>query len=130
MTNQITLDVAKIAMTAVETVLRKTSPGAEDYPQLVAQYHRCRQCLPAGCCRYRKHHETAYRYGCIKQNLLPYKSRAVFHSDKTVRLLTLYRNKIRKTILTYSTYRGIFLVNPTVLVDWFETLYKMWSCSF
>mgnify|MGYP004562234009 FL=1 len=38
MTNQITLDVAKIAMTALETVLRKTSPGAEDYPQLVAQY--------------------------------------------------------------------------------------------
>ena len=38
MTNQITLEVAKIAMTAVETVLRKTTPGAEDYPQLVAQY--------------------------------------------------------------------------------------------
>ena len=38
MTNQITLEVAKIAMTALETVLRKTSPGAEDYPQLVAQY--------------------------------------------------------------------------------------------
>ena len=38
MTNQITLDVAKIAMCAVETVLRKTSPGAEDYPQLVEQY--------------------------------------------------------------------------------------------
>lgn len=35
MTNQITLEVAKIAMCAVETVLRKTSPGAEDYPQLV-----------------------------------------------------------------------------------------------
>ena len=66
----------------------------------------------------------------MKQNLLPYKSRAIFHSDKTVRLLTLYRNKIRKTILTYSTYRGIFLVNPTVLVDWFEPLYKMWLCSF
>ena len=38
MTNQITLEVAKIAMTALEAVLRKTSPGAEDYPQLVAQY--------------------------------------------------------------------------------------------
>ena len=38
MTNQITLEVAKIAMCAVETVLRKTSPGAEDYPQLVEQY--------------------------------------------------------------------------------------------
>ena len=38
MTNQITLEVAKIAMTALETVLRKTSPGAEDYPQLVEQY--------------------------------------------------------------------------------------------
>ena len=38
MTNQITLEVAKTAMTALETVLRKTSPGAEDYPQLVAQY--------------------------------------------------------------------------------------------
>lgn len=25
-------------MCAVETVLRKTSPGAEDYPQLVEQY--------------------------------------------------------------------------------------------
>ena len=32
MTNQITLEVAKIAMCAVETVLRNTSPGAEDYP--------------------------------------------------------------------------------------------------
>lgn len=38
MTNQITLEVAKIAMCAVETVLQKTSPGAEDYPQLVEQY--------------------------------------------------------------------------------------------
>ena len=38
MTNQITLEVAKIAMCAVETVLRKTSPCAADYPQLVAQY--------------------------------------------------------------------------------------------
>ena len=37
MTNQITLDVAKIAMCAVETVLRKTSPYAADYPQLVEQ---------------------------------------------------------------------------------------------
>ena len=37
MTNQITLEVAKIALTALETVLRKTSPGAEDYPQLVEQ---------------------------------------------------------------------------------------------
>lgn len=38
MTNQIKLDVAKIAMCAVETVLRKTSPYAADYPQLVEQY--------------------------------------------------------------------------------------------
>ena len=38
MTNQITLDVARIAMCAVETVLRKTSPYAVDYPQLVEQY--------------------------------------------------------------------------------------------
>ena len=38
MTNQITLDVAKIALCAVETVLRKTSPGDADYPQLVEQY--------------------------------------------------------------------------------------------
>ena len=38
MTNQIALDVAKIAMGAVETVLRKTSPYAADYPQLVEQY--------------------------------------------------------------------------------------------
>ena len=38
MTNQITLEVAKIAVCAVETVLRKTSPYAADYPQLVAQY--------------------------------------------------------------------------------------------
>ena len=53
--------------------------------------HGCRQCLLAGCCRYRKRPETAYRYGCIKQHLLPYKSRAVFHSDEIVRLLTLYR---------------------------------------
>ena len=47
--------------------------------------HGCRQCLSAGCCRYGKHHETAYRYGRIKQNLLPYKSRTVFHSDETVK---------------------------------------------
>ena len=33
-----TLNLAKIALCAVETVLRNTSPGAEDYPQLVAQY--------------------------------------------------------------------------------------------
>ena len=38
MTNQIALDVAKIAMSAVETVLRKTSPCAADYPQLVEHY--------------------------------------------------------------------------------------------
>ena len=38
MTNQITLEVAKISMCAVETVLRKTSPYAADYPQLVEQY--------------------------------------------------------------------------------------------
>ena len=38
MTNQIALDIAKIAMVAVETVLRKTSPCAADYPQLVEQY--------------------------------------------------------------------------------------------
>ena len=38
MTNQITFDVARIAMCAVETVLRKTSPYAADYPQLVEQY--------------------------------------------------------------------------------------------
>ena len=38
MTNQITLDVARIAMCAVETVLRKTSPCTADYPQLVEQY--------------------------------------------------------------------------------------------
>ncbi len=38
MKNQITLNVAKIALYAVETVLRKTSPGAEDYPPLVEQY--------------------------------------------------------------------------------------------
>ena len=36
--NQIILNVAKIALCAVETVLRKTSPGAEDYPQLIDQY--------------------------------------------------------------------------------------------
>ena len=38
MTNQITLEIAKIAMCAMETVLRKTSPYAADYPQLVEQY--------------------------------------------------------------------------------------------
>ena len=38
MTNQITLEIAKIAMCAMETVLRKTSPCAADYPQLVEQY--------------------------------------------------------------------------------------------
>ena len=49
MTNQITLEVAKIAMTALETVLRKTSPGSEEYPMLVEQYisavHAYRQAL-------------------------------------------------------------------------------------
>ncbi len=38
MKNQIPLDVARIALCAVETVLRKTSPHAADYPQLVEQY--------------------------------------------------------------------------------------------
>ena len=37
MTNKITLDVAKIALCAVETVLRKTSPCDADYLQLVEQ---------------------------------------------------------------------------------------------
>ena len=48
------------------------------------------------------------------------KSRAGFHSDEIVRLLTFYCNKICKNRLT----------NSTVLVDWFETIHKMWSCSF
>ena len=39
-------------------------------------------------------------------------------------------NKFFKTLLTHSTCRGIFLVNPTALVDWFEPFHKMWSCSF
>ena len=38
MTNQIPLEIAKIVLCAMETVLRKTSPYAADYPQLVEQY--------------------------------------------------------------------------------------------
>lgn len=38
MKNQITLEVAKIALCAVETVLQKTSPDAVGYPKLVEQY--------------------------------------------------------------------------------------------
>ena len=49
---------------------------------------------------------------------------------RCVVLFPLHFNKFLKTLLTYSASRGIFLLNPTVLVDWFETLYKMWSCSF
>ena len=29
-----------------------------------------------------------------------------------------------------STHGGIFPVNPTALVNWFEATHKMWSCSF
>ena len=39
-------------------------------------------------------------------------------------------NKFFKTLLTHSTYCGIFLLNPTVLVDWSKAIHKMWSCSF
>ena len=38
MKNQIALNVAQLALCAVETVLQKTSPDAADYPQLVEQY--------------------------------------------------------------------------------------------
>lgn len=38
MESQITLNVAQIAMSALETVLQKTAPWAEDYPLLVEQY--------------------------------------------------------------------------------------------
>ena len=49
---------------------------------------------------------------------------------RCVILFLIHFNKFSKTLLTHSTYRGIFLVNLTVLVDWFETIHKMWSCSF
>ena len=45
-------------------------------------------------------------------------------------LFLLHFNEFFKTLLTHSTCRGIFLVNPTVLVDWFEPFHKMWLCSF
>ena len=44
-------------------------------------------------------------------------------------LFPLHFNKFSKTLLTNSTCRGIFLVNPAVPVDWFKTIRKMWSCS-
>ena len=51
-----------------------------------------------------------------------------FH--QIVLLFPLYCHKFSKTLLTNSTHGGIFPVNPTDLVDWFETIYKLWSCSF
>ena len=45
-------------------------------------------------------------------------------------LFSLHFNKFFKTLLTIFTHSGIFLVNPTALVDWFEPFHKMWSCSF
>ena len=51
-----------------------------------------------------------------------------FH--QIVLLFPLYYHKFPKTLLTNSTHGGIFPVNPTDFVDWFETIYKLWSCSF
>ena len=45
-------------------------------------------------------------------------------------LFSLHFNKFFKTLLTIFTHSGIFLVNSTALVDWFEPFHKMWSCSF
>ena len=45
-------------------------------------------------------------------------------------LFPLHFNKFSKTLLTNSAYSGIFLVNPTVLVDCSKIIHKMWSCSF
>ena len=45
-------------------------------------------------------------------------------------LFPLHFNKFSKTLLTNSAYSGIFLVNPTVLVDCSKNIHKMWSCSF
>ena len=56
---------------------------------------------------------------------------AYFSQDtRCVVLFPLHFNKFSKTLLTYSTYRGIFLVNPTDFVDWSNSIHKMWSCSF
>ena len=59
-------------------------------------------------------------------------SHSVFFPKATrcVILSLLHFNKFFKTLLTHSTCRGIFLVNPAVPVDWFKTIRKMWSCSF
>ena len=45
-------------------------------------------------------------------------------------LFLLRFNKFFKTLLTHSTCRGIFLVNPIDFMDWFKFIHKMWSCSF
>ena len=59
-------------------------------------------------------------------------SHSVFFPKATrcVILFSLHFNKFFKTLLTIFTHSGIFLVNPTALVDWFEPFHKMWSCSF
>ena len=59
-------------------------------------------------------------------------SHSVFFPKATrcVILSLLHFNKFFKTLLTHSTCRGIFLVNPIDFVDWFKFIHKMWSCSF
>ena len=59
-------------------------------------------------------------------------SHSVFFPKATrcVILFLLHFNKFFKTLLTHSTCRGIFLVNPIDFVDWFKFIHKMWSCSF
>ena len=51
-------------------------------------------------------------------------------ATRCVILFLLHFNKFFKTLLTHSTCRGIFLVNPFDFVDWFKFIHKMWSCSF
>ena len=51
-------------------------------------------------------------------------------ATRCVILFLLHFNKFFKTLLTHSTCRGIFLVNPIDFVDWFKFIHKMWSCSF
>ena len=54
-------------------------------------------------------------------------SHSVFFPKATrcVILSLLHFNKFFKTLLTHSTCRGIFLVNPIDFVDWFKFIHKI-----
>ena len=64
---------------------------------------------------------------CRDQQAAAYKG---IRKTECIVIFSILHNKFSKVLLTNSTYHGIFLVNSTVLVDWFEPIHKMWSCSF